>query len=208
MKSEVLTLIALLLFYCFCMPCCSNHPSSSHNTTSSKPGDADTFPDKKTKSKYQQEIDDGAPSFSDILDGVRRSYKDTIKLDTSFLSGGHDTIFVKFSHYCTFDNAIEVPLKYLKGYNLSKFQTHNFISVVEIRTSNTKSLYREIIRKSDFNTLLDDKLKASGVLSDPNVSFMDKKLNIEYSISIPLTDIGIGVNIILDTVGHRHVARD
>ncbi len=194
------TLSSVLLLLGFTIISCSGHSSTKLNDTA-KQTPVDTIR-KKVKSKLQQEKDDGVPSTDEILDGVRKSYKDTIKVDTTFIVMKHDTMRVKFRHYCTYDGKINLPNRYLKIYDIPKFQTHDFISSLELKI-NSKVVFKGIIKKEDFGSLLDDELKKYAVLISPNVKLSNNSLAIQYSISVPLSDVGKGVVMKIDTSGNK-----
>jgi hypothetical protein len=161
----------------------------------------------KQKSKLQQEKDDGSPSTKSILEDQLKSYKEIIKMDTSFILNERDTVKVKLKHYCTYDNKINLPPRYLKIYHITKFKTHNFISSLNVKI-NSKLVFKGFIKKDDFINLLDKELKSYGVLSSPNVEFTDNSLLIQYSISVPLSDVGKGFTIKIDSAGKKQVIVD
>jgi len=196
------TLSSVLLVLGFSIISCSGH-SSTNLTDTVKKTTVDTVR-KKAKSKLQQEKDDGVPSTDEILDDVRKSYKDTIRVDTTFILMKHDTMTVKFRHYCTYDGKINLPTRYLKIYGIQKFQTHDFISALEVKI-NSKVVFKGIIKKEDFGSLLDDELKRYAVLMSPNVKLSNNSLAIQYSISVPLSDVGKGFTVKIDTSGNKHI---
>jgi hypothetical protein len=178
-----------------------NHSDPGNNKGRTTPTDTVSTP--KPDSNYQRVSADVKPSLSDILSDELKSYKDTTKVDTVLFMNKYESMFVRLRHYCTFDYKIELPSRFIKMYGLSKFQTHNFISTLEIKI-NSKSIYNGIITKADFDTLLEDELKKYGVLLEPNVELNNNELEIDYSISIPLSDVGKGVSIVIDTLGGKH----
>ncbi|WP_040626188.1 hypothetical protein [Mucilaginibacter paludis] len=169
----------------------------------------DTAPKAKVKQyPHHDEGDDGpTPSISSILDDVRKSYKDTVKVDTTFLINRDNKMTVKLRHYCTYDNKINLPARYLKIYNLSKFQTHDFISALEV-TINSRVVFKGLIKKEDFEKLLDDELKKYAVLMSPNVKLSNNILSIQYSLSVPLSDVGKVFTMKIDTSGNKHITAD
>lgn len=141
------------------------------------------------------------------LDSIRNSivasYKDTVKVDTSVISDKGDTVKVKFRHFCTYDNKVNTPQEYLDVYNLSGFQTHNFISQVEFKI-NSKTIYRGIVTKDDFKDQLNDRLKRYGVLRySPGVDISGKTITIEYGVGIPLSGVVWGYVIEIDSTGAK-----
>jgi len=92
-------------------------------------------------------------------------------------------------------------------YNLSSFQTHDFISALEFRL-NSKVVFNGFIKKEDFKNLLDDELRKYGVLLYPNLEVVDNGIAIQYSISVPLSDVGKGFTVEIDTLGKEHITED
>lgn len=185
---------------------CINYSQEPTNTTRKVTYDTIT-PKKISNSKLQQEKDDGEPSLTQILDDLRESYKDTTKIDTTFLLNGIDTVTVELRHYCTYDYKINLPVRYRRMYKLSSFQTHDFISTLEFRL-NSKVIFKGFIEKEDFRNLLDDELKKYGVLLYPNLEVEDNGIAIQYSISVPLSDVGRGFIVEIDTLGKKHITED
>ncbi|MGZ3761560.1 MAG: hypothetical protein ACXVAY_18665 [Mucilaginibacter sp.] len=194
------SVFSVITFSIFLMGC----PGQSAN---SKSGIViDTVAKVKIKKyPHHDEGDDGpTPSISSILNDVLKSYRDTIKVDTTFLINGNQKMTVKLRHYCTYDNKISLPARNLKIYNLSKFHTHDFISALEV-TINAKVVFKGLIKKDDFEKLLDDELRKYAVLLDPTVELSNNSLSIQYSISVPLSDVGKGFTLNIDTLGLKHI---
>jgi len=185
---------------------CMNYSQKPTNTTKKVTYDT-IIPKKVSNSKLQQEKDDGEPSLTQILDDLRESYKDTTKIDTTFLLNGIDTVTVELRHYCTYDYKINLPVRYRRMYNLSSFQTHDFISALEFRL-NSKVIFNGFIKKEDFKNLLDNELRKYGVLLYPNLEVADNGIAIQYSISVPLSDVGKGFTVEIDTLGKEHITED
>ncbi|WPV00057.1 hypothetical protein SNE26_29020 [Mucilaginibacter sp. cycad4] len=134
---------------------------------------------------------------------VLRSYRDTIKVDSTEIADNGDTISVKFRHYCSYDNKISIPQEYLDIYGISKFQTHDFISEVEFKI-NSRIIYKGVISKSDFSRTITGELKKYGVLYySPDLSISGKQLSIDYNISMPLSGEGWGYTISIDSTGKK-----
>ncbi|MFC0515669.1 hypothetical protein ACFFGT_15725 [Mucilaginibacter angelicae] len=138
-----------------------------------------------------------------IKDAVLRSYRDTIKVDSTEIADNGDTVSVKFRHYCSYDNKISVPQEYLDVYGISEFQTHNFISEVEFKI-NSRIIYKGAISKNDFSKSISMRLKKHGVLYySPDLSISGKRLSIDYNINIPLSGEGWGYTISIDSTGKK-----
>jgi aspartate carbamoyltransferase regulatory subunit len=120
---------------------------------------------------------------------------------------GHHKMTVEFRHYCTFDRKVNLPAKFLKIYNIKEFKTHDFISAVQINV-NSKLVFSGIIKKEDFRSLLNDELNKYAVLISPNITLTNNSLAIQYSASVPLTDVGKGVVMKIDALGNKHISDD
>ena len=162
---------------------------------------------KELDSELQQEKDEGVPSLTQILNDLRDSYKDTTRIDTTFLLNGIDTVTVKVRHFCTYDHKIDVPARYLKMYNLSSFQTHDFISFLDFKI-NSNEVFKGFIKKEDFRNFLDEELRKYGVLLYPNLEVSKIGIALQYSISVPLSDVGKGFTIRIDTLGKKYITKD
>jgi hypothetical protein len=94
---------------------------------------------------------------------------------------------------------VTVPAKYYFDSN-APFRTHSFESRILV-LSNEDTLINRKVTKSDFRSFLDTSLQDYGLLIFPNVNFSRPELVVNYSISIPLTDVGIGVRLIANEKG-------
>lgn len=139
-----------------------------------------------------------------IKNQIIAGYKDTIKVDTTFISNMGDTVVFKLRHYCTFDNKVSTPPKYLDIYKLSRFQTHNFVSNIEYKI-NSKTIFKGLITKADFKNLISYELKKYGVLqcSPVDINVYSGSFSIEYGIVIPLANLGGGIIHDIDSTGKK-----
>lgn len=129
------------------------------------------------------------------------SYDDTIRIDTFFYdeSQRYD---VSLTYYCLSDTLI-VPYKYNWSGDSVDWKTHNFESRLTM-INNDDTLVNRVIRKEDFAGLLFDELRDFGVMMYPTFLNADTVKHVarwHYSISIPLTDVGKGVIVEVNTVG-------
>jgi hypothetical protein len=132
------------------------------------------------------------------------SYEKPIFIDTFFVDNGKK--FEVFFHYwCTMDSSILVPAKY--NFDTNKdFVTHNFISDLVV-LSDKDTMFKKRITKSTFDTFLDNSLRKYATLFDPNFYIKNDSIQIDYSISIPVTDVGVGVNIKFDKKGKQVIGQ-
>jgi len=126
-------------------------------------------------------------------------YKKTVVTDTSFLIG-EDHYNLHAEHRCLMDSAIRVPELYTKIYRLDSFVTHNFATQVRL-TRNGRTILERTIHKTDFDSILFPNLRKYGTLCHPNFELKNGKILLQYSISIPLTDVGIGAYADMDKEG-------
>ena len=134
-------------------------------------------------------------NLSEILASYIESYKNTISVDTTYRSG-NDTVRVQFSYRCLMDSSIVVPRRYVEMYGMDKFVTHNFASSIIIQKNRKTVVDRKIV-KSDFNAVLEEHLKEYGTLLYPYIYYYADSVRVNYSLSFPLTDVGIGVSAVI-----------
>src|ERR1044072_4247920 len=115
-------------------------------------------------------------------------YQRPVHVDTSFLID-RKKYRVVFRHFSSMDNGLLVPAKY--NFDTHKdFITHNFASDLTV-LSNNDTAFKKHITKSTFENVLDNSLKNYGTLLYPDFHIKGDSIRISYSISIPVTDIGI-----------------
>jgi hypothetical protein len=161
---------------------------------------------KTSPPKHLAEDDDPEPSLATILSDQLKSYKHVVKIDTTFLLSPHDTLTVKLRHYCVYDDDIDLPSNWIKMYNLKKFRAHNFVTALTMKLNNSV-VFNGLIKKKDFNELLDNNLKKYAVLLVPAIKASSNGLMLGYSISVPLADIGHEFTMNIDTLGNKHVSK-
>ncbi|WDF76856.1 hypothetical protein PQ469_23515 [Mucilaginibacter sp. KACC 22773] len=167
-----------------------------------------TKTDTSRKPKLKPRLEDAhTPTLKSILHDELKRHHEITKVDTLFVLKQGDTLKVKLRHYCTYDGKINLPPRYLRMYGLKKFKAHNFITALQVKR-NSKLIFKGFIKKDDFLSLLGDSLKKYGVLLFPNVEFDPDGLNIQYSISVPLTDVGRGFTLTISKLGEKTVRAD
>jgi hypothetical protein len=151
----------------------------------------------KEKSKVKKTIGQSAnitstdsSEFEKVIHDYETGYNTGNRIDTSYVYN-EKSIRITFDHRCLFDSTVKIPAKYVSYLGIREFTTHNFESRLRVK-SNGNILIDTIINKALFENLLFDELKKYGVLLYPNFSVVNDKINIDYSISIPMTDVGVG----------------
>lgn len=128
-------------------------------------------------------------------------YQQPVFIDT-VLSGNAKPYELLFHHYCTMDSKLVVPAKY--NFDINKdFVTHNFVSDIVV-LSDKDTVFKKHISKSDFNKLIDSipPLRKYAALLYPALVIRNDSIYIHYSISIPVTDVGIEAEIRFDKKGN------
>ena len=122
-------------------------------------------------------------------------YQKPVLIDTSYIGGGKNYEVI-FHHFSTMDNGLVVPAKY--NFDTNKdFVTHNFVSDLTV-LSDKDTLFKKHITKATFKSLLDTletPLSKYATLLYPYLEIRGDTILIHYSISIPVTDVGIGVDV-------------
>jgi hypothetical protein len=194
--------ILILLLCAFLFSCSSGgHRSAADTAKSARDSMVST---NKTFTVTQ---DDPGPSPADILKSCLQNYRVITTIDTVLrIDSGALTVHLR--HYCAYDNGIILPEKYAKLFGLKTFATQNFVTDVLI-SKNAEPVYTGRITKADFLPLLDDELKKYGSLLFIDrrlfVSRSGKGVVINYSLSIPLTDVGRTATIAIEPNGSKQV---
>jgi hypothetical protein len=129
-------------------------------------------------------------------------YQKPVLIDTFFIDNGEKYELI-FHHFSTMDNGLMVPARY--NFDTNKdFTTHNFVSDLTV-LSDKDTVFKKHITKAIFNSMLDTldtPLNKYATLLYPYLDINNDTIQIHYSISIPVTDVGIGVDIKFDRKGN------
>ena len=139
-----------------------------------------------------------------------KSYKLIQYIDSSFKEG-KEIIRIKITHYCLRNSVLRISKEFnFADENKKDFITHEFVSkVVVIKNSDT--IFNRVIKKNDFNNILEKKLKNYATLLAPNISKINNQngeIILHYSISIPVTDLGDSFYFIIKRNGSYSVQKD
>ena len=136
----------------------------------------------------------------------RKLYPERYKIDYRLELATPDSVYHFFvRHYCLYDSLIIVPARYNFDTN-EAFITHNFESEILI-TRNGETLVKKKVTKADFQSELFSSLDSFGVMLPPTCRVENEKLKMDYSISIPVTDVGLGVTLLVDTIGNFSIKK-
>ena len=151
------------------------------------------------------------PSFKEVLADEIASYNKIQNTDTLIVDG-KDSLTMHCKFYCLHDSALVVPKHYLWGGDTSKdFTTHNFAAKITL-IKNDDTLLNKTFLKRDFAQVLDSYLQKYATFVDFGFMGFNTRLKNKFlfgtSISIPLTDVGVGVNLAIDKSGKYEVLDD
>ena len=153
-----------------------------------------------TAKLYVPDDDNPEPSLGEIYKECIDRYTHPVIIDTVFRIGGAP-YHLRLKHYCLMDSTIHLPKDYVTPFHLDSFVTHNFVSDLSLEKEGREILRRSFV-KNDFDKFLYPEEKSYGVLLCPNLRLGGDSIQLGYSISIPLTDVGVGAYVTIDADGH------
>ena len=127
------------------------------------------------------------------------TYTEKYLVDTSFKQEGK-LFRIVLNHFCTMDSGLIIPAKYNWDIQ-TDFVTHNFESELTLLEDVDTVFQRQIV-KSDFDAILHQELRQYAILQAPRIELIRDSILVHYSISIPVTDVGIAVKIKFDKTGN------
>ena len=203
MNRALIILISIIFFIG-----CNTTPSSTKKDKSA----SDSLQKKKMIDSQmalgdRPDSEQEGPSFDEVKADLLSSYNKVGRIDTLVVIGS-DTLHIHEKYYCLHDSSLIIPKKYLWGGDKSKdFVTHNFASKIVV-VKNADTILNKIFKKSDFNSALQEEEKQHAILFDPGFEGYSQKYNgivFGYSISIPLTDVGVPAYILVDKSGKYRI---
>lgn len=135
------------------------------------------------------------PDFSETLQQFIELYRAPIYIDST-IKIGPDTLQFQLKHFSLLDSIV-VPKKFNWGADNFDYGVRNFASQIRI-LMNDKVLVDTTVKKEEFIKLLDGNLKDYGVLLYPSYQAFDSSdqaFIVNYSVSIPCTDLGKSVTL-------------
>ena len=134
----------------------------------------------------------GDDELREIMTEYISRYSSDYNFDSTF-NRGSDNFQFKLRHHCLMDSAITISGRFVAMYNLDSFVTHNFESSL-ILLKNKDTILNTKIDKANFLSFVESPVSEFGVLlPHPNIYLTENGIEIRYSLSIPLTDLGTGV---------------
>lgn len=188
--------ILVFLFIYSCKPSANVDSVDANITTDSSDLSSQTI-ECTIDSDYEDVI-----TYNQVLEEYKYLCHNNIIIDTLFQLHKEESIRLRLEHCCLFDTLI-IPTKYNWSSEKTEFYAHNFSSKLYLVKNNNDTILSTIIRKENFYPL-DESLEKYGILLYPNFegfSYEANKFTIQYSISVPLTDVGKAVYANIDLKG-------
>lgn len=149
-----------------------------------------------------------SPSIQEERIKFVRSYDKIIKMDTLFIDGA-DTLSFSLKYYCQNNLELVVPKNYVfEGEKPKAFVTHPFACDIKILQQG-KTIIEKTIDRSTFDAILWDQLKKYAILMEPSPPKYDQQtgdITMDCSISIPVTDVGMGAQLKINKNGTLKVS--
>jgi hypothetical protein len=143
------------------------------------------------------------------------TYDDIQTIDTALVVGG-DSLKFHLKYYCLRDSVIIVPKQYQMDMAPPKpFKSHPFVTDITLVNNGDTVLNRQF-KMSDFNPFFQDNFvgnlkKYGSILDVPKFSKRNSnkdQIVLIYSLAIPVTDIGIGMYLIMDKTGKYKIVEN
>jgi hypothetical protein len=144
------------------------------------------------------------PDPGKLYNEMIKNYSTVKTLDTIY-EFNNDTFKVNLKYYCTYDSGLHIPAKY-NFFNHMAFVSHNYKTIAVI-LKNQDTIFNSQIDKQQFKDYLYPELDSFAVLFEPELSFKQDTTLLDFSISIPVTDVGIGLVMKIDPKGNYKIAR-
>jgi hypothetical protein len=194
----MLKIICYLFFISLIITACTDASSTAtgNGADSTKKDSATSVKAAIDKDVYneEQEIKNMIREMTNICEAA-------ITKDTVFIMG-NDTLSVTFKHSCTGDSFL-LPARYIEAYKIDRFMAHSLRSNIVVK-KNGMGILDKRIDKKDYELVLDASLKEYAVLLYPKLTSSGDTIYINYSLSIPLTDVGIAVRASILKDGSIH----
>ena len=196
-------LIAVMIFSILLLWDCNE--SNKQASTVSK-DTADTVGKPKDTLTTTSNDDSDDLELTAIVNDLKSGYNKTLKVDTTF-TRGLDSFRLLFNYKCLFDNGLLIPKKYVDIYGFESFTTHSFAANLILFKNSTK-IVDDKITKSTFADQIDESLKKYATLSYPYITIEDSIIKVHFSVSIPLTDVGVATAYIARLNGQTYTRAD
>ena len=149
----------------------------------------------KTPQVYADTDDNVEPSIADIVSEFRDSVQRETTLDTTQYEGV-DTVRLVIHMARVPAGSFLLPGRYLQDVGLDSFRAWNMSSTIRFFVNGREKAERRL-QKADFDACqMDRNIRKYGVLMFPEADSLSKKgFSINYSLTIPMTDVGTSLNV-------------
>lgn len=196
-------LIAVMIFSVLLV--CNCNESNRHTSAVSKDTTGIIIKPKDTSLATSNDDNDDL-ELTTIVNDLKSEYSKTLNVDTTF-ARGLDTFRLLFNYKCLFDSSLLIPKKYVDIYGFESFKTHNFEANL-ILFKNRIKILDDKITKSKFANQIDESLKRYATLFYPYIKIEDSIIKVHFSVSIPLTDVGVATAYIAKFDGQTYSQGD
>jgi hypothetical protein len=198
--GKLITILTIVLF-----ASCSNDVKETSRSVTDSDAIKSAAPPIAQDDSIGLASDDITPSQAEERVRLESTYDNVEIIDTVF-DKGKERISLRVKYYCLKDSNIVIPKRYYDAENPTDFVTHPFAAdVVFIRGTDT--LLNKQFTAKDFYPFFKDQfagaLKKYGSLLAPGVwhNGNEDSFKVSYSLSIPATDLGIPVRLIIEKNG-------
>lgn len=183
----MLKVICCLFFISLIVTACTDASSSAtgNGADSTKKDTTTTVKAANDRDEYNEEEE-----IKNMIREMTHICENPITTDTVFVIGT-DTLSIAFNHSCSGDSFLLHP-RYIETYKMDRFMAHSLRSDIIVEKNGVRILDRRI-EKKDFESVSDQVLNQYAVLLYPDLKISGDSILIDYSLSVPLTDVGIRV---------------
>jgi hypothetical protein len=201
--SELLAIV-LLLMGCACNTKKTQYKGKPDTAIAFKKPNLNALPPLKTGSNDVVDV-----TFDDVLSDLRASYNKIKKVDKRVVDG-KDTLQLHETYYCLHDSSLKVPGRYMGpwGRDITKDFIANTFATKIVVIKNSDTVLNKVFKKKEFNQVVWNRLKQYAIISNPDYigyNLTKGEFALGYSITIPLTDVGVQASITVDKKGNYKV---
>ena len=147
-------------------------------------------------------------SFEKVLVDLRAAYNRVERIDKTVIDDG-DTLQLHETYYCLHDSSLRVPGHYMwGGADTTKDFIANTFATKIIVVNNRDTVLNKVFKKSEFDKILWNRLQQYAIIFDAGYIGYDKaagEFAMGYSITIPLTDVGLSAGIAVSKTGKYRI---
>lgn len=139
------------------------------------------------------------PSYEELVRGAYNELLDSyhkIKTIDSLFIVENDTFHLVMKYRCLLDSKIVVPKSYIEPYMeeiKEDFVTHNFVIDTKLYKNSRLYINKEFTKNYFLGRIKNEEVEKYGILLAPEIENTDHNILISISITIPATDVGIGI---------------